>query len=314
MTRSQSLALTHALTGYAQGLATAQSVDGLNGDLMHLTGAPVPVNSDSFTYALFDENSSTQTVDTIIADSDPEGPTIDFGGSKITDTLQANGAASPYYRTAGMTDMQVLNSIRSAARLGTTRMLLSRLSAGITAINADAGAPTAIDSTNTATKVINLLQEQIDAVALACGGYCQINLLWGSEAFRAVANHTLVQNRVSGGAVKGNSATLTLEQIDNVIGMNTKSRLSRAVVNSAKRGQTVDNAFLLTNVVYIAAVSPTPDTLDPAAVKLFQGEGDIMSPIFWAHPSGTHERCKWLWKENVKVTNASAIKKQVITV
>jgi len=315
MTRSQTLAGRRHLAQYATGLVTEQSKAGLVGDLEHLTGAPVTVDSDRFEYKKYDADAGIRLVDTKKSDDDPEGIEIDFGGTLITDVLDTRGAHSKPYRVDGVSDDVVWLRVQETAQMGSNVMLLSRLNDAITQINTLATAPTAIDLTSATEEVVALLQTQIDNVRLACAGYCNIHLLWGNNAYNKVANHAKVQARINGGATRDNPSTVTLAQMDALLGKGTNSRLSNAVYTSSKKGAEVTNAFLLANVVYIAAVSPTPSRMDPGAVKLFKGLGDPMTPKFYrTDDTGTHEKCKWDWKEKPKVTNAAALIKQAFTV
>jgi len=315
MTRSQALAVTHGLTQYASGLVTADVANTVHGDVLHLTGAPVPVNSDSFEYAVFDGNASTQLADTTKSTNDPYGVELTFGGSLVTGLLNSNGGHTQWYESGnGISDAQLLNSVQSAARVASVRLLTSRLNGLFAVVDASATAPSAIDLTSGSTEAVELMQANIDNALLAAGGYGQVHLLWGPTAFRKFANHAKVQGRFTGGATKKDPATPTLEQVDALLGLNTMSRMSRAVYNSNAAGQAVNNAYLLGATCYIAVVSPVPLTNDPSGVKLFQGMGDPLTPTFYKSLNGTHEACSWSWKEVAKVTNAAALIKQAFTV
>lgn len=317
MIRSQTLGLREGITRYATGFVTQEAINGLYGDVLHITGAPVPT-STNFEFAVFDKGSSFDLVNTEIGDNDPEGPLLTYGGSKTQGSLVTNGAHTDWYPVTGdVSDADLLCTLQEGAQLGTHRMLLSRLNQVVTIMNAAAGTAT-IDSTSTSTKVGNLLKTHVNTVRKACGGFCDIALLWGPDAWRAVSEHADILQRSIGTGSKDKPGEVSLATMDMILGLGAgANRQSNAVYNSATKGQTATPAFLLSNVVYIAARSRTPNRIDPGAVKLFQGRGSdgaLLTPIYYKHASGTHEQAKWHWKEKAVATNAGALMKVTITV
>jgi hypothetical protein len=63
----------------------------------------------------------------------------------------------------------------------------------------------------------------------------------------------------------------------------------------------------------VAAVSPTPNTSDPSAIKVLEGYGSNgFTPTYIKDNNPQYEACTWGWKEKVIATNSAAIKKLTV--
>lgn len=316
-----SIALRNAIRSYAGFLA----VGGASEDVRHLCGAPIPTGGINFEYFTFDKSNPYRIPVTRASRTDPIGKVLDYGGAPANGSTKHHKATTehPLKLSDGtvISDKLILADLRSKAQMGTNQLNLERYQEVLTAVNAGAGTAT-IDLTSGSTEAVLLLQNQVKAVMLACGGTaanCRIHLLWGPDAFLNYANHAKVQGRIAGGATKDSPSTVSLDlkDIDRIIGLNTVSKLSTTVYETGKMGQASSLAFMLSNVVYVAAVSMTVNERDPSAVKLFQltsGDGEIVDPVFWDHPNETVGYGTWAWEQEVVVTNAGALKKITMTI
>lgn len=307
-TRSQALAMTQGIPQFASGYQAELATRGTLADAYFITGDPVPVGLN-FEYVQFDRGDGVTIPDTKSSISDPVGAILAFGGSKVTGTLDYHVATTEYYdATDNVSDVDLLLQLQSGARMANQALAAGRFQRILSAASTAAGAGTNISVAS--ADPIDLIQTAAQEVMLACGGYCNVRILIGATAFRKIAATTKFQGRINGGATVALPSTPTDQQMAAAIGMNVEVKTTLAVYNSAAVGQTVSNAFLLGDTIYVAAVSPSPTTQDPSALKVFNGAGgNGLTPTFFRSLQGQHEAANWRWAEKVVATNSSAIKK-----
>lgn len=310
-TRSQALAAIQGITNFASGYANDVIAQSVLADAYFLTGDPIKT-ALNFEYAQFDRADGISIPDTKTASTDPVGALLVFGGTKITGTLDAHRATTEWYdASANVSDADLLLQLQSGVRQATQALVTGRFKRILDAASTAAGAGTSL---SVAGDPIDLIQEQVQAVMLACGGYCRPRVLIGASAFRKISASTKVQGRINGGANVNLPSTPTEQQLAAAIGMGVEVKVTNAVYNSAAPGQTAAGAFLLADTIYVAATSPSPSTQDPSALKVFEGNGSNgMTPTFMTHPNNVHEAATWGWMEKVQATNTAAIKKLNVT-
>jgi hypothetical protein len=307
-TRSQALAAIQGITNFASGYANDVIAQSVLADAYFLTGDPIKT-ALNFEYAQFDRADGISIPDTKTAANDPVGALLVFGGTKITGTLDAHRATTDWYdASANVSDADLLLQLQSGVRQATQALVTGRFQRILSAAATAAGAGTNL-SLATADP-IDAIQEQVQNVMLACGGYCRPRVLIGASAYRKITALTKFQNRIAGAATVNLPSTPTEQQIANAIGLGVEVKVTNAVFNSAAPGQTAAGAFLLADTIYIAATSPSPSTQDPSALKVFEGNGSNgMTPVFMPHPNSVHEAATWGWMEKVQATNTAAVKR-----
>jgi hypothetical protein len=314
MTRSQSLALRMGLKNYIS-TAVSLSADSL-ADVNHICGGPIKATT-KYQYAKFPSGTGMQVVDTRAPHTDPTGVRLSYGGTLTDGLLQPHRVTTQPYSTQA-DESEIFENITTGVNMAVNQLGLSRLSRLKTVLEANATASAAIATSNAATEVVSLLQTEILNVIKASGGPVSIHILWGPVGALGFGNHAKVQGRITGGSNRQNPASLTMEQIDGLLNLGTKSKMSTAVYNSANIGATASNDFLIGNGCYIAAVSQTPNKEDPGAVKLFLdlkgSSGETFSPVFGSpHSNGLVEEATFSWQENIEVPNAAALIKVAFT-
>jgi hypothetical protein len=310
-TRSSALAAIQGIPNFASGYANDRIAQSVLADAYHLTGQPIK-SALNFEYAQFDRADGITIPNTKTALNDPVGAILAFGGSKVQGTLDPHRATTDWYDvSADVTDADLLLDLQGGVKLATQAIVTGRFQRILTAATTAAGSATNIGNTDEA---VTIMQGVIQTVMKSCGGYCDINILFGAGAFSRFSNNTKVQGRLSGGATKNNPSTPTEQDIARLLGYNVNVKITHAVYNSAAVGQAVSGAFLLDNSILIAAVSPTPNKQDPSALKVFEGyAGNGLTATYIKHANPQYEAATWGWKEQIVATNSGAIKAVAMT-
>ena len=311
-TRSGALAATQGIANFASGYQSDFIAQSILADAYFLTGDPIKTGIN-YEYAVFDRADGITVPNTETSGNDPVGAILSFGGSKTTGTLKANRATTEWYdASANITEADLLLQLQGGVKLATQALVTGRFKRIIDSVTTAATAGTAIVSAS--SEAVSIIQENLEAVQKACGGYCSLRVMFGASAFRLFANAAKVQGRITGGATRAIPATPTEEDVARLLGFNCQVKVTTAVFNSAAPGQTAAGSFVLGDSILIAAVSPAPNTQDPAGAKVFEGMGGTsFSPTFEAHGNGMHERASWGWYEKVEITNAAALRKIAIS-
>lgn len=311
-TRSSALAATQGIANFASGYANDRIAQSVLSDAYFLTGQPIKA-ALNFEYAQFDRADGITIPDTKTALNDPRGAILAFGGVKVTGTLDTHRATTDWYDVGpDITDADLLLQLQGGAKLGTQALVTGRFQRILSAASTAAGA--AADTITSATEAVSQIQVVVQTILKACGGYCDVNILFGAGAFQRFSNNPKVQGRITGGATKAIPATPTEQDVARLIGYNVNVKVTSAVYNSAAVGQTPTGAFLLDNSIYVAAVSTAPNTQDASALKLFEGYGSNgFTATYIKDQNPQYEAATWGWKEKIVATNSSAIKLISIT-
>ncbi len=311
-TRSSALAATQGIANFASGYANDRIAQSILADAYWLTGNPIKA-ALNFEYAQFDRADGITIPNTKTALNDPVGAILAFGGAKVTGTLDSHRATTDWYDVGpDITDADLLLQLQGGAKLGTQALVTGRFQRILNAASTAAGAA-AVAMTST-SEAVSEIQGVVQTVQKACGGYCDVNILFGAGAFQKFSNNTKVQGRLNGGATRNNPATPSEQDLERLIGYNVKVKVTSAVYNSAAVGQAATGAFLLDNSIYIAAVSTAPNTQDASALKLFEGYGSNgFTATYIKNQNPAYEAATWGWKEAIVATNSGAIKLATIS-
>jgi len=311
-TRSSALAAIQGITNFASGYANDRIAQSILADAYFLTGQPIK-SALNFEYPQFDRADGITIPDTKTALNDPVGAILAFGGTKVQSTLDTHRATTDWYDVGpDITDADLLLQLQGGAKMATQALVTGRFQRILSAASTAAGA--AADTITSATEAVSQIQAVVQTVQKACGGYCDINILFGAGAFQRFSNNPKVQGRISGGATKNIPSTPTEQDVARLIGYNVTVKVTSAVYNSAAVGQTATGAFLLDNSIYVAAVSAAPNNQDPSALKLFEGYGaNGFTPTYIKNQNPAFEAATWGWKEKLIATNSAAIKLISIT-
>lgn len=306
-TRSEALAATQNVAQFASAYASDTIAQSIMQDAYFLTGQPIKTGLN-YQYAQFDRGDGVTIPDTRAVGNDPYGTTLSFGGTIVPGSLKPHRCATDWYDvSANVTDQDILLQLQGGVRLATQAIVTGRFKRILDAASTAAGA--AADTIVSASdEAVAKIQAVVQTVNKAAGGYANINILFGSDAFRLFSNAAKVQGRITGGATKAIPSTPTEQDVARLIGYGVNVKVTNAVYNSAAVGQTVTNSYLLGSSIYIAAVSAAPNTQDASALKFFEGYGSFsLTPQFVSSQTGL-ERASWSWYEDIAATNSAAIK------
>lgn len=316
-TRLQSVASTEAMRNYAVGFYSDSARTQAQIDAEFLTGPGIAVSSD-FEFQSFAPGDSITIPNSLTSINNPVGTRVTYGGTKVPAQLDQHRVTSePFYVGPRISDTDLLMKLEDNARSTMMGLIRGRIDRIFSAALTAAGAATPINVASTSTNAVDIVQQVLETVELNSQGSGQLRILFGSSAFRKFCNHVSVQNRVNGGATRQNPATVTEQQVADLLGGNVEVRRSRAIKNGAQIGQTPAAAFTLADSILVAAVSSIPSTSDPSAIKLFVGRGDNdFQPKYrlaYANDSD-FEEATWGWAEKIVATNSAAVKRLDITI
>ena len=316
-TRLQSVASTEAMRNYAVGFYSDTARTQAQIDAEYLTGAGIPVSAD-FEFQSFSAGDSITIPNSLASINNPVGTIVTYGGTKVSAQLDQHRVTSePFYVGPRISDTDLLMKLEDNARNTMMGLIRGRIDRIFTASLTAAGTATDINVASTSTNAVDLIQGVIETVILNSQNAANIRVLFGTSAYRKFVNHVSVQNRITGGSTRQNPATVSEQQLADLIGYGVEVRQSRAIKNTAAVGQTAVAAFTLADSILVTAVSPTPSTSDPSAVKLFVGRGDnsFMPKYRLVRGNDTDfEEATWGWAEKVVVSNSGAIKRLNITI
>jgi len=172
-----------------------------------------------------------------------------------------------------------------------------------------AGSGTSL-SVGASDDVVDQLDSQIRAVLLAAkyGSLMGVGVLFGALAWQRVKNHASVKGRfVAGG--KSQFAVPELGDFSKLLLAAPDCRMSFMVYDDAPEGKDADTKFILDGTILLFARMANPTRRDPSFMKTFRLMGEWMKPGVYQTEDGRGEVAKFDWSEDVKVTNAAAIKR-----
>ena len=158
---------------------------------------------------------------------------------------------------------------------------------------------------------IDQIDEQLDALSLACGSAQNIKIDLDVAAWRALRAHPKVKARATGVQV----GFITREQLAQMLLIPVDLKISSISKNTAGLGQTATKARVLASECLIHYAVPAPTQYDPSAFKTFTaGPGSsIMAVRSYMATNGFYDGHIVDWSEDIKQTSTIAMKRLSIT-
>ena len=158
---------------------------------------------------------------------------------------------------------------------------------------------------------IDQLDEQIDALALACGSTQNIKIDMDLGAWRALRSHPKVKARSTGVQV----GFITREQLAQMLVIPVDIKISSISKDTTQPGQTASKSRVLASECLIHYSQPSAGIYDPSAFKTFvAGPGSsIMAVRSYMAPNGFYDGHIVDWSEDINQTSTIAMKRLTIT-
>lgn len=162
------------------------------------------------------------------------------------------------------------------------------------------------------TDVVDVIDGYILQVIQAAkyGSLMGVGLVFGANAWRLFKNHKMVRKAfVVGNPQAKNTATPTLDAVGNLFLAQPEVRASLMVLDQAPEGLDENIRFLMDDDILIFARRAQPTRRDPSFMKTFRLMGQWMVPGSYDRDDGRVSVAKYDWSEDVKVTNAAAVRR-----
>lgn len=312
MSRASSAAVNYTLTNYAQGLAN---------DLMRareLTNALMPmvqVSGASGQYKAFSDVNSFQTYATLRG-LGGRARRIEFDASDATfvcepqslevtvDDHERELAGSAGGLASQLLDQGKIKSLVNAASLSLAKDVVTFVAANTTAVSSRG------NWSNADVDPIDQIDEQLQNLMTATGGFMTPTVILGLSAWRTLRNHPKTKARCNGVQVGG----ITLAQLAGMFFIPANPIVGMLSYNTAKPGNTVSKAQVLGDICYIQASVPNPTIYDPSPFKCFTtGVGGVESVRTYRDESSRSDVHAVDWNQVFKVTSSSSIIRLTIT-
>ena len=148
------------------------------------------------------------------------------------------------------------------------------------------------------------------------GSLMSIGVLFGATAWAVFKNAEKVRNRFIVGKGGGGGlglAVATEATAGQLFLGNPDVRTSYMVYDTEPEGKDRSLSFLLDNTVLIFARHKSPTRRDPSFMKTFRLMNKWMVPGSYMRDDGRVEVAKFDWSEDIRVTNAAAVKRLVVS-
>lgn len=165
--------------------------------------------------------------------------------------------------------------------------------------------------TSSSVDPVDELNEAIQAVYLASGGYPSIEVGIGMDpsALRLFFANVKVKGYFPG----AKDIAPTIENIQRLLIGKTNVQTSWLAVDTAAEGITPSMSFKLSSKVLIFARSTSPTRRDPSFMKTFRPRGRWMVPGVYQKEDGRGQVVKMDWAEDVVVANSTAARRYDIS-
>jgi len=147
------------------------------------------------------------------------------------------------------------------------------------------------------------------------GSLMGVGVLFGASAWVLFKNAAAVRGRfvVGNGKAGGSLAVPTEAVAGNLFVGTPEIRTSYMVYDDAPVGVAESIKFVLDTSVLVFARRQAPTRRDPSFMKTFRLMGKYMVPSSYMRDDGRVEVAKFDWSEDIRVTNASAVKRLVVS-
>ncbi len=147
------------------------------------------------------------------------------------------------------------------------------------------------------------------------GSLMGVGVLFGASAWVLFKNAAAVRGRfVVGNGKAGGSLAVPTEAIAGNLFVGTPEiRTSYMVYDDAPVGVSESIKFVLDTSVLVFARRQAPTRRDPSFMKTFRLMGKYMVPSSYMRDDGRVEVAKFDWSEDIRVTNAAAVKRLVVS-
>jgi hypothetical protein len=147
------------------------------------------------------------------------------------------------------------------------------------------------------------------------GSLMGVGVLFGASAWVLFKNAAAVRGRfvVGNGKAGGSLAVPTEAVAGNLFVGTPEIRTSYMVYDDAPVGVDESIKFVLDTSVLVFARRQAPTRRDPSFMKTFRLMGKYMVPSSYMRDDGRVEVAKFDWSEDIRVTNAAAVKRLVVS-
>ena len=139
------------------------------------------------------------------------------------------------------------------------------------------------------------------------GSLMGVGIVSGATAWKKFKNAAKVRQRFVAGS---KTFAVPTEQLASQLFLaNPEVKTSFMVYDRAAEGLPEDIGFLLDNTILVFARKASPTRRDPSFMKTFRLMNKYMVPGSYVREDGRAEVAKFDWSEDVRVTNAAAVKR-----
>jgi len=208
------------------------------------------------------------------------------------------------------------NALREGAVAVAEVAALAHEKAVIDAALAAAGAGDGKTWDSSADPVSDIDAAILDVIKAAkYGSLMGVGVLFGASAWVLFKNAAAVRGRfvVGNGKAGGSLAVPTEAVAGNLFVGTPEIRTSYMVYDDAPVGVAESVKFVLDTSVLVFARRQAPTRRDPSFMKTFRLMGKYMVPSSYMRDDGRVEVAKFDWSEDIRVTNAAAVKRLVVS-
>lgn len=312
MSRASSATVNYTLTNYAQGLANdlmkARELTNILMPMVQVTGA-------SGQYKQFSDVNSFQTYATLRG-LGGKARRIEFDATDATfvcephaleatvDDHERELAGSAGGLAAQLLDQGKIKSLINSSSLSLAKRVVDFVAANTTAVGSRG------NWSNADVDPIDQIDEQLQNLMTATGGFMTPTVVLGLSAWRTLRNHPKTKARTSGVQVGG----ISLGQLAGMFFIPATPVVGMVSYNTAKPGNTVSKSQVLGDICYIQASVPNPTIYDPSPFKCFTtGVGGVESVRTYRDESSRSDVHAVDWNEVFKSTSTSSIIRLTIT-
>jgi hypothetical protein len=311
MSRLSSATLNYQLTNFAQGFMNDASAAL---ELAERLAPTVPVGGGSGQYKTFDDLNSFQIYATERAlGGDANRIKFSAGDAYYNTKPQALEVTVDQEEREQAGDdafaQQLLDQGKIKALLNSTVLAHVKKVSDYVIANTTAHASFGVWS-DPDVDPIDQIDQVFDDLSIACGGMGSLKLTLRQTAWRTIRNHPKTKARVS----SNQSLPLTREQLVGCLAVPVDLGVYAITYNTAKLGQTVSKARLISAHVFCHASVDSPTPYDPSPFKVFtMGRNRVTGVRTYRPESGRYDVHAVDWSEDIKQTSTVSMTRIALT-